>query len=162
MATDPTKISGPTYCQSYNDPRCPIRARKKKQYDTKKEDCRTRVCAPGACVGHINPPVLFLNPSCLQAPAPARPGPRNHVHAPLCPQCRKGCILLAATRMAHSELARARLGRAGASGGIPDGPVYRPNQRCHVPGGKSLCISTNVLPRTVQWQKQRETWQKGC
>ena len=105
-------------------------------------------------MGHINPPVLFLNPSCLQAPAPARPGPRNHVHAPLCPQCRKGCILLAATRMAHSELARARLGRAGASGGIPDGPVYRPNQRCHVPGGKYLCISTSVLPRTVLWQSR--------
>ena len=57
---------------------------------------------------------------------------------------------------------RGLLDDAGAPGCIPDGPVNRPNQHFHVPGGESLCISTNVLPRNAQWQKQRQTWQKVC
>ena len=156
MATDPSLNSGPTYCQSYNDPRCPIRVRVRRQVARKKEDCRIRVCARQKSVWATATRLCpSANPFWPQAPTP--PAPRAATtYTPSRDliqkrtSCRKGL-----TPGEHSELARGLLGRAGAPGGIPDGPVYRREQACLVPGGQLSYISTNVVQRTARWQKQR-------
>ena len=116
-----------------------------------------RVCAPEICVGHGHPPVPFRNPSCPQAPDPARPRPRNHVLLRFIQHSGRTSENRPLLFDEHADLARGLLGRAGASGGIPDGPVYRREQACLVPGGQLSYISTNVVQRTARWQRQRQT-----
>ena len=68
-------MSGPTYCQSYNDPRCPIRVRVRRQVARKKEDCRILSGVRARNLRGPRPPTRLCPsaPPCPQAPAPARP-----------------------------------------------------------------------------------------